>query len=280
MEDKENFFAQRFSYIPKASLIKNEINHKKYWSLNNERIKVIKLNKKTIKEVLDKRFTLIETMWNINSPNIQKFIGYSKNNKGNLLLLFEKIKGKLLREALKNIDLNEKLVILTKIAEMIAEIHSKNLYLVEFTMSQIFLTCDHTIKIKYFSYFKRNYINSLFHKQYSINPDKIFYESPDSYDDYLTNDEVLLNQRRTVWAFGCLVSEMISLIKPWNQLYSNCLHIEALLIDKTPFPIPEIFNDEIYNKYRLLIENCTQIDGELRISIQDVHHYLKEINLN
>ena len=260
MEDKENFFAQRFSFIPNHSLVKNVINQRKYWSLNNDRIKVIKLNNKSINEIVEKRYSLLETMWNIESPNIQKFIGYTKNPKGNLLLIFERIKGKQLREELLNMDINEKLVILIKIAEIIKDLHSKNLYLVEFTMSNIYLNRDQSIRIKYFSFFKRNYINSLFHKQYSINPDKIFYESPDPYEEDLINDEIILNQRRTVWAFGCLVSEMISLIKPWNQMYSNCLHIEAMLIEKSNFPIPDIFKEGLYIKFKTLIEQCTETE--------------------
>lgn len=280
MEDKEKIFAQKFSFIPKHSLFKTVNDRKKYWTLNNEIIKVIKLNKKTFFEVLDKRFNLLETMWNIDLPNIQKFIGYSINNKGNLLLVFENINGKLLRDELKNLNLNEKLFLITEIAEILWKIHSKKLYLTELIMSNIYLTHDKTVKVKYFSYFKRNYINSLFHKQYSVNSEKIFYESPDLYDDNVINDEVILNQRRNVWSFGCLVSEIISFIKPWNQIYSSCLHIEALLIEKTPFPIPEIFSDENYDKFRILIEKCTQIEGDLRISIQDVNQYLIDMNIN
>jgi serine/threonine protein kinase len=279
MEDTEHFFSENFQLIEKGLLVKQvtEEMNKKKWKMNNEIVKVIKLNEKNIIEIVEKRCHILTTMSKINSPNIQRIYGYSKNKKGHIYLVFEVIQGKMLREQIHYMDENTKLLTLIKISEIIKDVHSKSLYFNELKMSNIFIYPDNIIKIKYITRFKRDYINSVFMKKYNSKEDKIFYESPDPYDDYVLEDVALLNQRRCVWAFGCLVSEVISYIIPWNQIFCNSLHIESLLIDKSPFAYPDIFLEEKYEKYRNLIEKCTEIDGESRILIDEVYEFLNEM---
>jgi len=184
-----------------------------------------------------------------------------------------------MRDEIVSMEENDKCTCLIRIAEIINELHSKNLYLIDLRMSNIYFDLEtHKIRIKYFSSFKKDYLNSKFLRKYTAeNDDKICYECPDVYDVPLLEDAITLNQRRSIWALGCLISETMSLIIPWHQQYINKLHIESSLGDKVPFPIPDIILEK-HCKYQDIIEKCTEIDGEQRIQIDQVHQILLDLS--
>ena len=277
MDDYESFFKQNFKFIEKKFVVSKKIHNKKIWIFNNERVKVIKLCQRNVREILEKRILLLINMTKIDIINIQKILGYSVNDKGFIYIIFEYIDGKLLRDEIIYMNDKIKIEILFKIAEIIRYVHSRKLFFIELKLSNIYIYPNDLIKFKYISHFKRDYINSEFTKKYNNEDDKIFYESPDLYDYPLLEDTILLNQRRTIWAYGCLISEIISLILPWHKFYSNKLHIEALLIEKSDFPIPSIFAEKKYEKLKTLIKMCTETDGEKRILIDEAFEKILEI---
>ena len=139
MDDYESFFKQNFKFIEKKFVVSKKIHNKKIWIFNNERVKVIKLCHRNVREILEKRILLLINMTKIDIINIQKILGYSVNDKGFIYIIFEYIDGKLLRDEITYMNDKIKIEILFKIAEIIRYVHSRKLFFIELKLSNIYI---------------------------------------------------------------------------------------------------------------------------------------------
>ena len=107
----------------------------------------------------------------------------------------------------------------------------------------------------------------------------IYYLAPESLEvaELTDKDEIIskITTKVDVWAFGCIVSYIISGILPWTNKYKdNVSAIQKLLLKATEFPIPldEINSKGYSNKDVLIqiIEVCLKYNSLERCSMKDI----------
>jgi len=86
-----------------------------------------------------------------------------------------------------------------------------------------------------------------------------------------------INEKVDVWAFGCIVQQVMVGVKPWMNKVKTNNKILSLLYKKIPFEISSLVKDE---KTRNLIQKCTEINPEKRISMKDAKILMLEILVN
>jgi len=84
-----------------------------------------------------------------------------------------------------------------------------------------------------------------------------------------------INEKVDIWAFGCIVHELISGEKPWSNKVKSDSKILALLFKKIPFTISNTIQKD--SKIRKLIESCVKVDPKERANIKKVKFALQEI---
>jgi len=84
-----------------------------------------------------------------------------------------------------------------------------------------------------------------------------------------------ITEKVDVWAFGCIIQEVLTGIKPWTNKVKSDNKILALLYKKKHFEITNLIPKN--TKLRTLIEKCTEIDPVKRISIKEAKSLLLEI---
>lgn len=108
----------------------------------------------------------------------------------------------------------------------------------------------------------------------------IIYMAPENFssnanekDTYTTRSKV--STKVDIWAFGCILSEVYSNIKPWTGVDGKIDNrtIFAKLFKKHRFPIPFSIKNNCRFIYEL-IEKCTEIYPERRICSMKLKYYL------
>jgi serine/threonine protein kinase len=133
-----------------------------------------------------------------------------------------------------------------------------NLYLIDFGISKV---CT-------------NMTNTITKAKGTLN-----YLAPESLEveDMSELEEIIcsITPKVDVWAFGCIASYIFSGYLPWcNKHVDNPSVIQKLLSQKAAFPIPDNIDNETIKK---VIESCTNIDPEKRVSMSDVKEMLKDL---
>lgn len=91
----------------------------------------------------------------------------------------------------------------------------------------------------------------------------ILYMAPENFDTQFMKGQTLnevmkskITGRVDVWAFGCILSEIFSKVKPWFPVAKDDNAVISQLYNKRNFPVPEKISNQ---KIRSLIENCTNV---------------------
>jgi carbon catabolite-derepressing protein kinase len=107
----------------------------------------------------------------------------------------------------------------------------------------------------------------------------ILYMAPENFEVYNGQTEAEFNKSKfstkvDVWAFGCMVSEILSQHKPWAPAVNQDCVIIGLLYAKKNFFIPPSITDE---KWVNFIKECTIVDPKYRINMKQVRERLLNI---
>ena len=85
-----------------------------------------------------------------------------------------------------------------------------------------------------------------------------------------------INEKVDVWAFGCIVQEVFTGVKPWSNKAKSNNKILSLLYKKVPFEISNLVDNP---EQKNLIQKCVEVEAYKRISIKEAKILLLEILL-
>ena len=211
-------------------------------------------------------------------------------------LCFEYVNGFSLEYILRSKKLNEieKLIILLNLATVLEYIHGFNLIHRDLKPENIMI--DKTFEFRLLD-FGISRVGGEDKYANTVSIGTLMYMAPENFDLVATvqesdeeelegnkiddnedenNDEVSrISDKVDVWAFGCILHEMFTGIKPWSNKVKTDKKILALLYSKKPFEIDK--NLDKSSKITKLIKRCMVVNPILRASIKEVKTLLLEI---
>jgi serine/threonine protein kinase len=212
---------------------------------------------------------------NLQHENIPRFYGIVLEEKV-LSLVFQYVKGKTLDEFKNEITDEIKYQIIKQTAFVLEYMHSQKfihrdlkpenlmydpdlgkLYLIDFGISKVLTNEGISTRAKGTPHY--------------LAPECLIVENINEEDQIISN----IGPKVDSWAFGCIVSWLFSGILPWcNKYKNNDSVLQAVLMKKKPFPIPENITDE---KIVKLISMCTQISLDERWDMTQVKEYIETV---
>jgi serine/threonine protein kinase len=98
----------------------------------------------------------------------------------------------------------------------------------------------------------------------------ILYMAPENFSiekgqTFTQNNKSIISTKVDVWAFGCIISELLSGYRPWAPVVNQDSVIIGLLYSKKPFAIPQTIKDPLWRQY---ISDCTNPDPKSRINMK------------
>jgi serine/threonine protein kinase len=218
--------------------------------------------------------------------NIPKLIGIYKG-KTKTGLLMEYIEGYKLSSYYIDLSFKEKLKILLEIIRVIKIIHSYNYIHRDIKPENILVRKNNDEFIIFLIDFG---LCKIAHNTYTRTESPRGtpqYKSPDVFDEIDEKDEeeydydnddpdksLSISYKADIWSYGAMMSEILSGIIPWSQRAINWTYVEALLIQKKSFPIPDNIRDPAIIR---LIEKCLDINPENRPDGEAIENELMEI---
>jgi len=207
------------------------------------------------------------------------------NNKCNVEIILELVEGDSLEKLMKTEMLSnlEKIVILLNLATVLEFLHGFNLMHRDLKPENIMIDMKFQSKLLDFGISKlMNFSN----ETKTCSAGTMCYMAPENFNldliEETDNEEgsqffqdfKKISSKIDVWAFGCIVHELFTGVKPWSNKVKTNNKILSLLYKKIPFEISPLIKN---NKIRNLIEKCVEIDPEKRVSIKFARILLLEI---
>ena len=221
----------------------------------------------------------IPILSNISHKNIPKFYGFINEN-NTFGIVMEYIKGKTLeRINYQDISDNLKYKIIKEIANVLEYLHINNIIHRDLKLENIMVDEFQNVFLIDFDISK-----ILYNKNNILTKTKgtLNYLAPECLEPKaLTENEEIINlitNKVDVWAYGCIVSYILSGEKPWEHELNkgeSLYYQYKELINNKEFPIPSSIEQS--NKFYEIIRLCTVIDPNHRISIEDVNDILFEL---
>jgi len=209
------------------------------------------------------------------SNHVPTFHGVWKGKNGkHYHLIFEFIEGLPLRNVMKDLSYEDKIWVMYQICEIVNLLHKKKLYHRDLKPENIMMNMQ-TKNIKLIDFGTAKIAT----KTVTFTSKAVgttFYMAPDYFDFEEDNDDdkpIQNTGKVDVWSLGCMISEMLSGIFPWTNVTKNEGKIEAMLIKKTPFPIPKEINEK-FPQFKDIIEKCTKPNAKERCTVDDVMTFL------
>jgi len=213
---------------------------------------------------------------NLKHPNIPNFLGIVHDNLS-IGLIFEFILGVPLSKLdFVNFPDSIKLKIIKELCSVVEYIHSKSYIHRDIKPDNILVDVDNNYQLYLIDFGISKVCSSDGEYTFTRIKGTIAYAAPEMMIDIGSNenDEKFcgINIKTDVWSIGVVISYMYSGHYPWSNKY-NFLDpsINQLLINKTPFPIPDNINDDRIKK---IIELCTIIENDNRVYIQEINNLL------
>ena len=241
---------------------------------------------------------LNESYNNLKSPNHldKQPSKFNKTFAPDFDIIFELVDGSSLESILKKEILTDltKIVILLNLATAIEYIHNCNIIHRDLKPSNIMIDKKFEFKLVDFGISK---ISSSDEQTMTVSLGTVMYMAPENFFLKTISDnnyQPLINKQNSagnssgfirsesnisvkvdVWAFGCIIHEMFTGFKPWTNRVDSDSKIMALLYHKKPFKIEKklLKNEKLVR----IIDMCTQVDPEKRITIKQAKNYLLEI---
>lgn len=242
-----------------------------------KKISLIKATEKDIKMIFREMEALKVAEEKIKIINIPKLYGVYKG-KTKTGLLMEYIPGSKLSSIYVDLSFKERLKILSEIIKVIKIIHNYNYIHRDIKPENIIVqTVNDNFTIFLIDFGLCKITNNAYTRTESPRGTPQ-YKSPDLFDEIEDDpDSLSISYKADIWSFGVMMSEILSGIIPWSQRALNWTYIEALLIQKKTFPIPENIKDPDVIS---LIERCLDIDPDNRPDGEAIEIELKEIMKN
>jgi len=207
--------------------------------------------------------------------HVPKFFGVWKGNKGNHYnLIFEFVEGMNLRNLLPSLSLDDKIFILHQTAEIVNFLHKKKLFHRDIKPENIMVNVN-TKNIKMIDFGTAK----LATKTVTFTARAVgttIYMAPDFFLIDVDDDEekpIANTQKVDIWSIGCMISEMLSGIPPWQNLTKSESKVEAYLIKGTNFPIPKEISEK-FPEFLELIQKCTKVDWKERCDAGEILRFL------
>jgi serine/threonine protein kinase len=214
---------------------------------------------------------------NLKHTNIPAFLGIVEDNIS-IGLIFEYISGVPMSSiSFTEFNDNVKLKLIKDLCNIVEYIHSKSFIHRDIKPENIIIDNNYNLYLIDFGISK--VLNQENGYTYTRIKGTIAYASPEMFTEvgYNNNQEKIcgISIKSDVWSVGVLISYLYSGYFPWSNKYkSSDPSITNLLIQKTPFPIPDNIKDERIKK---IIELCTVIDVDSRAYIQDINSMLSSM---
>jgi len=237
-----------------------------------------------------------------NLESKKKGIKFNKQVEPDFDICLEYINGYSLEYFLRTCKLNEieKYVILLNLATVLEYFHGFNLIHRDLKPENIMI--DKSFKLKLLDFG----ISKIVNEEKVINTvsiGTIMYMAPENFDlltivvdskehsddsdkseeedkglftiDEMNRGRSNISDKVDIWAFGCILHEMFTGIRPWKNKVNDEKKIMALLYSKKTFEIDKKM--EKCSKLRTLIERCVELDPSKRANIKEVKTRLLEI---
>ena len=201
-------------------------------------------------------------------------------------IIIEIVEGTTLETMIKSKQLNEieKNIILLDLATVITYIHDQKIIHRDLKPSNIMISKKYQLKLLDFGISKLCSKGKNWTKTESIGT--MCYMAPENFNISGNHSSSLeeasnksasneISDKVDIWAFGCIVQELISGVKPWNNIVETNNNILGLLYCKNTFEITNLIDKN--SKYRILIEKCVKIIPEKRINIKEIKEILLQI---
>ena len=198
-------------------------------------------------------------------------------------LVCELIKGRTLDDYIKKTKPSELqiLVHMIDLATVLNHLHNYNIIHRDLKPSNIMIDQSIDVKLIDFGISKITQNRSF---TSTVTVGTILYMAPENFDTQFMTGQTLdqvakskITGRVDVWAFGCILSEIFSKLKPWFPVAKDDTAVICQLYNKINFPVPEKIKNE---KLRNLIENCTKVMECHRYNFYMTTNKLREILLD
>ena len=279
MERKE--FETKFEVLAIKNILPSEIlKESKTYFYQNNLVELIGFNPDKI-TYTTRFFNYLRYMKeSVNDYTVKNILGYTILSHQYYIVL-EKVKEeKSLTESIKSYNFIEKLKIAIELCEMIYYFHNTlKITLKILSASNIFIQ-EGKLKINV------SHLQRIVHECSIDNHKKeiLYYEylPPDLFDLSVNDEDGDIDYKKegNIWSLGCIISEIFSGFIPWHNHYSkNEMIIIKLLAKKTNFPIPDNIK-QIHNDIYKIVEDCTNLNADLRPKIEEIMKILKTILQN
>jgi len=211
------------------------------------------------------------------STHVPTFYGIWKGKKQiHYHLIFEFIEGAPLREVMTGLSYEDKVFVLYQTCEIVNLLHKKKLFHRDIKPENIMMNLT-TKNIKLIDFGTAKIAT----KTVTFTSKAVgttFYMAPDFFDinDDDDSDKPVPNSNKVdVWSIGCMISEMLSGIYPWFNVTKSENKVEAMLIKKTPFPIPKEIAEK-YPQFTEIIDKCTKMNQAERCNADEIMTFLAQ----
>ena len=275
---RELYIMKKFThpYIPKLyGIIKKPIKN---------------FSKKGHRNTLGNTSELHESILNLDNKEAEGHMSkIHKPTKFNLEIILEIVEGKSLEKLLTQKDSLtkiEKIIILLNLATVLEYLHGFNLIHRDLKPDNIMIDKKFEFKLLDFGISK---VGSNNNNSKTVSIGTMSYMAPENFTLNLNDEEENenedsqnfkdlkeINEKVDVWAFGCIVQEVFTGVKPWSNKAKSNNKILSLLYKKVPFEISNLVDNP---EQKNLIQKCVEVEAYKRISIKEAKILLLEILL-